>query len=188
MRWLVPALAVGVVAATAAVQLAVRGDDTGGGAATTAETAAPTSAPATTAPQQPGTTAPQQPGTPAGLVEYVDPQGGFKMLVPEGYAIDVDADKHFTEITSGSTSITVRWFEPGIDPIGYLGREQQRIAALPRYQSLALAEQPFGQYPGTFWEFEFAFNGNHDRLLHATGRVFSVGQHTHGLFFRVRGR
>jgi hypothetical protein len=182
-RWLVPAVAVALIGAALGVLLAVRGDDVRGSATTTPVSTAPrTTTPATTAPT---TTSPPQPGPPAGFVEYVDPQGGYKMLLPPGYAIDVDADRHLTEITSDHTAITVRWFDPGIDPIGYLGREQQRIAALPHYRSLALEEQPFGQYPGSFWELEYAFNGNPDLLLHSTGHVFSVGGHTFGLFFRA---
>jgi eukaryotic-like serine/threonine-protein kinase len=204
LRWLAVAAA-GVLAATGVgvgAALSAGGGDSSG-TTTTHAPASTGSAPATTVSQpsttatggQPSTTArpttTTRPtttaarGVPAGFVRYEDPQGAFTAAVPDAYALDVDADRHLTEFTLDHRAITVRWFEPGIDPIGYLGREQRRIAALPRYRRIALEQRAFGGHPGTFWAFEFAFNGAPDRLLRSTGRVFAVEGHTFGVFFRA---
>jgi eukaryotic-like serine/threonine-protein kinase len=165
-RWLVLGAsgAAAVLVAGGAAIVAALGDDSGG-ANPPAETGAP--------------------NVPAGFVEYVDPQGGFKLLIPEGFTPRLDAGRHFTEFLSEHTAITVRWFEPGTDPAAYLDAEQQWIGALPHYQSLAERQQPFGEHPGALWEYQFAWEGDPNRRLHAIGRVFAVGDHTFGLWFRA---
>jgi len=195
-----------LVAAALALVLAVvgRDGDGGGGAATTVtappetttpppETTVPPGTtmppPDTTAPPPdttapPETTMPPEPGPPAGFTEYVDPQGGFRMLLPHEMAVALDERRRLTEATVGYVRIGVRWFDPGVKPDGFLERERQRIVGQPRYRELTFEERPFRDYPGGFWEYDFAFRGNPDRLLHSTGRAFSVHGHTFALFFR----
>jgi hypothetical protein len=157
------------------------------------EVAAPgpttTEAPTTTEPEpepEPTTTAPE--GIPAGFVEYNDPQDGFAVALPEGFTVDVDPETHLTQATAGDTRIAVRWLAPAVDPLAFLGSERDRLAAFPRYQEIAFDDQPFGDFPGGFWEFEFAQNNDPDLLLQSTGRVFTVGQGdaqtTYAVFFR----
>jgi hypothetical protein len=157
----------------------------GEGAAPATTAAGPTT---TTVPAETTTTAPDADAIPAGFVEYADPQGGFAMVLPEGFAVDVDEQNRLTQATSGDTRIAVRWFEPAVDPLAFLGSERDRLAGFSQYQEIAFEEQPFGGFPGGFWEFEFAQNEDPDLLLRSTGRVFTVGegeaQVTYAVFFR----
>jgi hypothetical protein len=183
--------AAGLVGAAVVVVAAVLNaeDGTGAGGDPRDDPATTVSAPDTTGAGEPPVTTTTAPpdddgGVPAGFVRYEDPQGGFRTLLPADFHVSLDEDRRVTEITSGDVRIGVRWFEPGVDHAAFREREEQRVAALPRYRELALRSEPFGELPGTFWEFEFAFNGAPDDLLHSTGRTFDSGGFAFGLFFR----
>lgn len=151
-----------------------------------APSAASTTTAAPTTTEAPSTTAPVT--VPAGFVEYTDPQGGFVIAVPEGMAVTLDDVNHTTELTSGESRIAVRWFGPPVDPLDFLNSERDRLSGFPRYRELVFEAQPFREFPGGFWEFEFAQSNNPDLLLHSTGRVFTVGtgddEVTYAVFFR----
>jgi hypothetical protein len=179
-----------VLAALLAVGVVLTGDATEQTKQT--RTAAAAAALTTTAADT-TTTAPAEEAAavPAGFVQYVDPQGGFAMAVPEGMDVQVDEGGHTTVMTSDDVRIAVRWFAPAVDPVDFLRTEQRRLAAFPAYAEARFEGTPFGSFPGALWEFDFAQNSNSDVLLHQTGRAFLVGggsgeQFTFSLFLRAR--
>jgi hypothetical protein len=121
----------------------------------------------------------------AGLIPYVDPQGGFQLLVPEDAAVTVDEDRRFTEIASGDARITVEWVDGRDGQVELMRRQEQTLSALPQFHAFTVEEQRFGDFFGMFGEFEFASEENPDELVHSTGRTFAVSEFTFALFFQA---
>jgi hypothetical protein len=177
-----------VLAAVLAVGVVMTGDPVERAKRLGSAAAAPTT---TTVAETTTTTAPaEEPAVPAGFVQYVDPQGGFAMAIPEGMTVDVDEADHTTVMTSGDVRIGVRWFAPPVEPEAFLRSERARLSAFPAYAEARFVGKAFGTFPGAFWEFDFAQRTNPDVLLHQTGRAFLVGgagqQFTFSLFLRAR--
>jgi hypothetical protein len=177
-----------VLAAVLAVGVVMSGDPVERAKPLGSTAADPTT---TTGAETTTTTAPvEEPAVPAGFVQYVDPQGGFAMAIPEGMTVEVDEADHTTVMTSGDVRIGVRWFAPPVEPEAFLRSERARLSAFPAYAEARFEGKAFGTSPGAFWEFDFAQRTNPDVLLHQTGRAFLVGgadqQFTFSLFLRAR--
>jgi hypothetical protein len=132
-------------------------------------------APTPTAPPSPPDTAP-----PAVDDVYVDPQGGFEVVLPAGVEVALDEAAHVTEATSGDLRIAIRWFDDPVDPVAFITAEEARLADFPGYERVALT----GDDP-VEWTFAFAQPSDPGRLLHSTGRAFVVEGRTYAVFVRA---